>query len=310
MRDAIRLGYTRRDAMQPLTQLSPDRTALPLHRPRLRPRRDCVARPPDGRGGTLRRQPAAQTVRSRHHGHRGARRPRRRRRQLLPFRAGRRGARRRRSRGQCAASTSRTPWSTTPSCAGDRARSALPAGLASGDRQRTRFRGGRRAPTPLRCDARASLDGDVFRLTGRKLWITNAPRLDSSSSSRRSIPRPATRASPAFLVERDFPGSRVGKKEDKLGIRASSTCELILDDCRVPKANVLGEIGKGYKIAIETLNEGRIGIGAQMIGLARAPGSRRRVHQRAQAVRQADRRLPGGAVPVRASWPPSSRPRA
>jgi alkylation response protein AidB-like acyl-CoA dehydrogenase len=72
----------------------------------------------------------------------------------------------------------------------------------------------------------------------------------------------------AFVVERDFPGFTVGKKEDKLGIRASSTCELIMEDCRVPKANVLGEVGKGYKIAIETLNEGRIGIGAQMLGLA------------------------------------------
>ena len=72
----------------------------------------------------------------------------------------------------------------------------------------------------------------------------------------------------AFLIERDFPGFAVGKKEDKLGIRASSTCELILDDCRVPKANVIGEVGQGYKIAIETLNQGRIGIGAQMTGLA------------------------------------------
>ena len=72
----------------------------------------------------------------------------------------------------------------------------------------------------------------------------------------------------AFLIEREFPGFKVGKKEDKLGIRASSTCELILDDCQVPKANVVGEVGKGYKIAIETLNEGRIGIGAQMLGLA------------------------------------------
>src|SRR5207247_4820313 len=71
----------------------------------------------------------------------------------------------------------------------------------------------------------------------------------------------------AFLVERDTPGFTVGKKEDKLGIRASSTCELLLEDCRVPRSNVLGEIGKGYKVAIETLNEGRIGIGAQMTGL-------------------------------------------
>jgi butyryl-CoA dehydrogenase/short/branched chain acyl-CoA dehydrogenase len=74
----------------------------------------------------------------------------------------------------------------------------------------------------------------------------------------------------AFLVERDFPGFQVGKKEDKLGLRASSTCELILDNCRVPRENVMGEVGRGYKIAIESLNEGRIAIGAQMIGLARA----------------------------------------
>jgi alkylation response protein AidB-like acyl-CoA dehydrogenase len=74
----------------------------------------------------------------------------------------------------------------------------------------------------------------------------------------------------AFLVEREFPGFQVGKKEDKLGLRASSTCELILDNCRVPRENLMGEVGQGYKIAIETLNEGRIAIGAQMIGLARA----------------------------------------
>ena len=82
-------------------------------------------------------------------------------------------------------------------------------------------------------------------------------------------PEQGYRGITAFLVERDFPGFQVGKKEDKLGIRASSTCELILDNCRVPRENVMGEVGKGYKIAIETLNEGRIGIGAQMIGLAR-----------------------------------------
>src|SRR6202008_4350860 len=81
-------------------------------------------------------------------------------------------------------------------------------------------------------------------------------------------PEAGYRGITAFVVERGFPGFSVGKKEDKLGIRASSTGELLFDDCRVPKANVLGEIGKGYKTAIETLNEGRIGIGAQMIGLA------------------------------------------
>jgi alkylation response protein AidB-like acyl-CoA dehydrogenase len=82
-------------------------------------------------------------------------------------------------------------------------------------------------------------------------------------------PNAGYRGITAFLVEREFPGFSVGKKEDKLGIRASSTCELMLEDCAVPKQNVLGEVGKGYKIAIETLNEGRIGIGAQMVGLAR-----------------------------------------
>ena len=94
------------------------------------------------------------------------------------------------------------------------------------------------------------------------------PKPDYSCCSRHVNPELGYKGITAFLVEREFPGFQVGKKEDKLGIRASSTCELILDDCRVPKANVMGEVGKGYKIAIETLNEGRIGIGAQMLGLA------------------------------------------
>ena len=124
----------------------------------------------------------------------------------------------------------------------------------------------------------------------------------SSSSSRTSIPAAGYQGITAFLVERDFPGFTVGKKEDKLGIRACSTCELILDDCRVADGNVLGEVGKGYKVAIETLNEGRIGIGAQMIGLAQGALDHAiaYVKTRAQAVRQADRRLPGRPVPARA----------
>jgi short/branched chain acyl-CoA dehydrogenase len=116
---------------------------------------------------------------------------------------------------------------------------------------------------------RAVDDGDRFRLTGRKLWITNAAEAGLFLLFANSNPEAGYRGITAFLIERDFPGFQVGKKEDKLGLRASSTCELILDDCLVPKANVLGEVGKGYKIAIETLNEGRIAIGAQMIGLAR-----------------------------------------
>ena len=115
---------------------------------------------------------------------------------------------------------------------------------------------------------RAVADGDHYRITGRKLWITNAGEAGLYLLFANLNPEAGYKGITAFLVEREFPGFQVGKKEDKLGIRASSTCELILDDCRVPAANVIGDLGKGYKIAIETLNEGRIGIGAQMAGLA------------------------------------------
>jgi alkylation response protein AidB-like acyl-CoA dehydrogenase len=111
-------------------------------------------------------------------------------------------------------------------------------------------------------------DGE-WSLNGRKLWITNGNEADIFLVFANVNPEAGYRGITAFIVERGFKGFTVGKKEDKLGIRASSTCELILDDCRVPKANVLGEVGKGYKTAIETLNEGRIGIGAQMVGLAK-----------------------------------------
>lgn len=117
---------------------------------------------------------------------------------------------------------------------------------------------------------RAEARGDHFLLNGRKLWITNAKEAGLFLLFANADPSAGYRGITAFLIERDTPGFRVGKKEDKLGIRASSTCELLLEDCRVPRENVLGEVGKGYKIAIETLNEGRIGIGAQMTGLARA----------------------------------------
>ena len=111
-------------------------------------------------------------------------------------------------------------------------------------------------------------DGGEFILDGRKLWITNANEADIFIVFATVDPEAGYRGITAFLVERGFPGFTVGKKEDKLGIRASSTCELLLEACPVPRANVLGEVGKGYKVAIETLNEGRIGIGAQMVGLA------------------------------------------
>ena len=115
---------------------------------------------------------------------------------------------------------------------------------------------------------RATERGEDWVLTGRKLWITNANEADIFIIFATVDPDAGYRGITAFLVERASAGFTVGKKEDKLGIRASSTCELLLEDCRVPRANVLGETGKGYKVAIETLNEGRIGIGAQMIGLA------------------------------------------
>jgi len=115
---------------------------------------------------------------------------------------------------------------------------------------------------------RATQDGDDWILNGQKLWITNGNEAGIFIVFATVDPSAGYKGITAFIVERDFDGFTVGKKEDKLGIRASSTCELILEKVRVPAANVLGEVGKGYKVAIETLNEGRIGIGAQMIGLA------------------------------------------
>ncbi len=110
--------------------------------------------------------------------------------------------------------------------------------------------------------------GDTFVLNGRKLWITNGAEAGLYLLFANADPAKGYKGITGFVVERDFPGFSVGKKEDKLGIRASSTCELILEDVQVPRENVVGEVGQGYKVAIETLDEGRIGIGAQMIGLA------------------------------------------
>ena len=115
---------------------------------------------------------------------------------------------------------------------------------------------------------RAVERGGNWALTGRKLWITNAGEADLFIVFANVNPAEGHRGITAFLVERGFAGFSVGKKEDKLGIRASSTCELLLEECSVPRTNVLGEVGKGYRTAIETLNEGRIAIGAQMVGLA------------------------------------------
>jgi len=110
--------------------------------------------------------------------------------------------------------------------------------------------------------------GDHYELTGRKLWITNAAEAEVFIVMANLDPTKGYKGITAFVVERSTPGFQIGKKEDKLGIRASSTCELIFEGCRVPRENVLGQPGRGYKIAIETLNEGRIGIGAQMVGVS------------------------------------------
>lgn len=116
--------------------------------------------------------------------------------------------------------------------------------------------------------ATAEDEGDHYKLNGAKLWITNANEADIFLVFANLNPDAGYKGITAFIVERDFDGFSVSKKENKMGIRASSTCEILLEDCIVPKENVLGEVGKGYKVAIETLNEGRIGIGAQMIGIA------------------------------------------
>jgi alkylation response protein AidB-like acyl-CoA dehydrogenase len=117
-------------------------------------------------------------------------------------------------------------------------------------------------------ETRAERSGAAWRLSGRKMWISNAAESGIFVVFANADPSAGYKGITAFLVDRDMPGFEVGKKEGKLGVRASSTCELLLDNVEVPEANVLGEVGQGYKLAIETLNEGRIGIGAQMLGLA------------------------------------------
>jgi alkylation response protein AidB-like acyl-CoA dehydrogenase len=115
---------------------------------------------------------------------------------------------------------------------------------------------------------KAEQKGDKYVLNGNKLWITNGKEASVFVVFANIDTSKGYKGITAFIVEKDFPGFKIGKKEDKLGIRASSTCELLFENCEVPASNVLGEVGKGYKIAIETLNEGRIGIGAQMVGIA------------------------------------------
>src|SRR6187551_2983186 len=141
-------------------------------------------------------------------------------------------------------------------------------GLAAGDIGAYALSEAQSGSDAFALTTRAAGSDDGFVLTGRKLWITNAAEAAVFIVFATVDPSAGYRGITAFLVERGTPGFTIGRKEDKLGIRASSTCELVLEDCRVPASNVIGEVGKGYKVAIETLNEGRIGIGAQMLGLA------------------------------------------
>ena len=170
--------------------------------------------------------------------------------------------------------------------------SALLAGHARARRPRRCRAGGRRrrayalseaasGSDAFALETRARDDGQAFVLTGRKLWITNAAEADLFIVFATVDPAAGYRGITAFVIDRETPGFSVTRKEDKLGIRASSTCEIVLDDCRVPRTRVLGDVGKGYKTAIETLNEGRIGIAAQMLGLAEGALATRSVQRNA-----------------------------
>ena len=148
----------------------------------------------------------------------------------------------------------------------------------------------------------------IIELTGQKLWITNGNEAEIFLLFATVDPAAGYKGITAFIVEKGFEGFTVGKKEDKLGIRASSTTELILDNCKVPKENVLGEVGKGYKVSIETLNEGRIGIAAQMLGIAQgAYRSRSQIHRGTRAVRSVDQQFSGASSSSSPKWPSRSK---
>ena len=157
-------------------------------------------------------------------------------------------------------------------------------GLAAGDIGAYALSEAQSGSDAFALTTRAAGGDDGFVLTGRKLWITNAAEAALFIVFATVDPSAGYRGITAFLVERGTPGFTIGRKEDKLGIRASSTCELLLEDCRVSRDQVLGTIGQGYKVAIETLNEGRIGIGAQMVGLAQGAldHTRRYIRERSQ----------------------------
>ena len=211
-----------------------------------------------------------EAVRARRDERRGARELRRRRRHVLPLGAGGRVAVARRSVGRRAGRRAEHAGDQRRDAAGAPTRSSASTCRSSptntiGAYCLSEAGSGSDA---FALATRATEKGDGFAITGRKLWITNGNEADMFIVFANVNPDAGYRGITAFIVDRGTPGFTVGKKEDKLGIRASSTCELLFEDCVVPKSQILGEVGKGYKVAIETLNEGRIGIGAQMLGLA------------------------------------------
>ena len=282
------------------------RTALPRQRLRVRRPRDPAARPRDGRAGARsRRRSSTSCSTSASWASRSRRRSAAAARRFFHCRARRRGAVARRPVGRRAGRRPEHAGRSTRCCAGAPTTSEqryLPAARRRHGR-RLRAVGGRLRQRRVRAgDARRPSSGDD--------WVADRPQAVDHQRARgrplhrlrqRRTPTPGYRGITAFLVERGSPGFTVGKKEDKLGIRASSTCELLLEDCRVPRANVLGEVGKGYKVAIETLNEGRIGIGAQMIGLAQGALDHAIAYTKERKqFGKADRRVPGRAAPARA----------
>ena len=279
--------------------------------PRVRRDRGAAARPGHGRGGADPRRSHSQVLRARPHGDRGAGGLRRRWRHHLHVGAGDRGAgpggrigRDLCGRAQHLGQQRLLRWGKD-----DQQRRYFPR-LTRGLLGAFALSEPGSGSDAFALATRAERVGEGWELTGRKFWITNGAEAGIFIVFANTDPAKGYKGITAFLVEREFPGFAVGKKENKLGIRASSTTELILEQCRVPSENVLGPVGQGYKIAIETLNEGRIGIGAQMIGdrQRRARGGHR-VREGAPPVRQGDRRVPGCAVPARADARPSSRPR-
>ena len=286
------------------------RETLPVHRAQVRPRANPPVCPRDGRSRRFPQRHPAAVFRHRSDGHRDPGRIRRAGRHVLSGHSGGGRAFRGGSFGRRDRRRAEHHLQQRPAALGQRrAKDPYLPRLAENTVASYALSEAGSGSDAFALATRAEDQGGHFLLNGRKLWITNAAEAGLFLLFANANPAAGYKGITAFLVERDFPGFQVGKKEDKLGLRASSTCELILDNCRVPRENVMGEIGKGYKIAIETLNEGRIAIGGQMIGLARARSNmpsayakqRKQFGKRSRSFRECSSNWP--------EWPPRSKPR-